>query len=63
MTPSPYTITFSDCVDNEFGIQISFREGDEVKHTEFMGDVDYNGAIVDWVLFGVYRPLIEREQV
>lgn len=60
MTPSRFIVTFSDYVNNRSGIQISFIEGDEIKYTEFMGDADYNGAIVDWILLVlIYPPKIE----
>lgn len=42
------------------GIIIEFMLNERVKHTEFLGDEDYNGAIVDWILFEKYKPLAER---
>ena len=53
------TVRFSDFQDRSIGagIQIDFLdEAGLMVHQEFMGDADYNGAIVDWILFGTYTP-------
>lgn len=61
-TESTRTVVFRESVTEQGRvIAIEFREGSEVAHTEGVGDAEYTGAIVDWILFGTYRPVAERE--
>lgn len=54
---TPYTVVFEDYSEADgVGTRILFKDGDKGCHTEFMEDLDYNPAIVDWVLFGQYDP-------
>jgi len=61
MKESTRTVVFRDACDNDgVGIRIDFKEDDKVIYYEYHGDLDYNMAIVDWVLFGIYKSVEDR---
>jgi hypothetical protein len=51
--PSSRNVLFVDHVSEAgYGIEIQFRDHLTTVHTLFMGDTNYNSAIVMWILFG-----------